>query len=522
MNEQISFLKFFFESGKFSDSTLTGHIVDLFPAIVYVYDADSGRIRYVNKRFHEFFGTTPSHIADALQIVHPEDVSTVEAALKNLHELNENDSYSYLNRLQTGDGHWKTFRTQAVVLNKRSDGKASSVLFIARDVSEELILQQDTDSFHEILDDTEELLQFGSWVLDSNGKTMTWSDGMYKLFGYSKQEVGAPLSLHIYLHHVASDHKNTTLNTFQNCLQNHENFEAEYIVKTRSGIQKIVFTKAKFIAEGKDAGRVIGITRDITALRNFETAQARNIHELNRSNRQLEEFAYVASHDLQEPIRKVSLFCERLRGKLAGSIDAETEQFLNRIQSASANMRELVDNLLEYSRANQGTNGLVRIDLQRIFDQVLGDLDLRISETNSTISTEGKLPVIDGVESEMKQVFANLLSNAIKFRKPLQPAEITITCSEVTPAEKNQHNLSAHQNYFRIDFTDNGIGFDSHDADKIFEVFHRLHSKTAYPGSGIGLSICKKIVENHNGIIFANSYPERGSTFTIILPENHF
>jgi len=123
MNEQVSFLKFFFESGRFSDSTLTGHIVDLFPAIVYVYDADSGRIRYVNKRFHEFFGTTPSHIADALQIVHPEDVPTVEAALKNLHEINENDSYSYLNRLQTGDGQWKTFRTQAFVLKKRSDGK---------------------------------------------------------------------------------------------------------------------------------------------------------------------------------------------------------------------------------------------------------------------------------------------------------------------------------------------------------------------------------------------------------------
>lgn len=522
MNEQVSFLKFFFESGRFSDSTLTGHIVDLFPAIVYEYDADSGRIRYVNKRFHEFFGTTPSHIADALQIVHPEDVPTVEAALKNLHEINENDSYSYLNRLQTGDGQWKTFRTQAFVLKKRSDGKASSVLFIARDVSEELTRQHDTAAFHEILDDTEELLQFGSWVLDTNGKTMTWSDGMYKLLGYSKQEIGAPLSLHIYIHHVANDYKNTILNTFQQCLTTGKNFEAEYNVKTRSGIQKIVFTKAKFITEGKDTGRVIGITRDITALRNFETEQARNIHELNRSNRQLEEFAYVASHDLQEPIRKVAMFCDRLRNKLEGSVDAEATQYLNRIQSASASMRELVDNLLEYSRANHGTHDFVTIHLQNILDQVLSDLELRISETKSNIRSNGKLPAVVGVETEMKQVFANLISNAIKFRKPDQPADVTINCYVLTEGDKHKHNLDRDQNYFRIDFTDKGIGFDSQDAYKIFEVFHRLHSKTAYPGSGIGLSICKKIVEKHNGVIFADSCPEHGSTFSIILPENHF
>jgi light-regulated signal transduction histidine kinase (bacteriophytochrome) len=352
-------------------------------------------------------------------------------------------------------------------------------------------------------------------------KHLTWSDGMYKLFGYSKQ-IGTPLSFHIYLHQVAADHKNIILNKFQDCLKNQDNFEAEYVIKTRSGIQKIVFTKAKFIAEGKDSGRVIGITRDITALRNFETEQARNINELNRSNRQLEEFAYVASHDLQEPIRKVSMFCDRLRGKLAGLADAEAEQYLDRIQSASANMRELVDNLLEYSRANRGTNGFIRIDLQNILDQVLSDLELRISETKSMIRTVGKLPIVDGVETELKQVFSNLLSNAIKFRKHGQPAEITVNCCELAQVEKNKHNLSADQNYFKIDISDKGIGFDSQDSYKIFEVFQRLHSKTAYPGSGIGLSICKKIVENHNGVIFANSYPELGSTFTIILPENHF
>lgn len=520
MNEQVSFLKFFFESGKFSDSTLTGHIVDLFPAIVYVYDADSGRIRYVNKRFHEFFGTTPSHIADALQIVHPEDVYTVETALSNLHELDENDSYSYMNRLQTVDGQWKTFRTQAFVLHKRSDGKASSVLFIAKDVSEEVSLRQDADAFHEILDDTEELLQFGSWTLDLNSRTMSWSDGMAKLLGYSKSDLTPSLTLEQYVKHITSEHRNHIQQTFDSCLAKRENFESEYVVKTKSGIQKIVFTKAKFINEGSDRKRMIGITRDITALRNFETEQARNISELNRSNRELEEFAYVASHDLQEPIRKVSMFCDRLRGKLAGIADKEAEQYLDRIQTASSSMRELVDNLLEYSRANHTSHPFSRIDLQSIFVKVLSDLELKISETKSSIEVSGRLPQIDGVETEMKQVFSNLLGNAIKFRKQGQPAEITVTTSPLNSGEKIKHNLDASQHYYRIEIADKGIGFDAQDAYKIFEIFQRLHSKTAYPGSGIGLSICKKIVENHKGVIFANSSPDHGSTFTIILPEN--
>jgi PAS domain S-box-containing protein len=521
MNEKVSFLKFFFESGKFSDSTLTGHIVDLFPAIVYVYDADSGRIRYVNKRFHEFFGSTPNYFADALQIVHPEDVSTVENALANLHRLNENDSYSYINRLQMGDGVWKSFRTQATVLNRRTDGKASSVLFIAQDITDQIRGEHDNDSFHEILDNTEDLLQFGSWTLDLNTKAMTWSDGLFKLFGFVRADF-ADVSLDHYFNHVTADYRNHVGTLFEHSLRFQENFEAEYAIKTRSGIQKIIFTKAKFISDETQGSRIIGISRDITALRNFEREQERSIRELNRSNRELEEFAYVASHDLQEPIRKVSMFCDRLRAKVAGSVDAEAEQYLDRIQAASASMRELVDNLLEYSRANRGTHTFISIDLTKIFAQVLYDLELKITETQTKIVINGELPVIDGIAAEMKQVFSNLITNAIKFRKQGLPAEISVDISVLTEPEKQRHNLSSASKFFRIEVRDNGIGFDTQDSYKIFEIFQRLHSKAAYPGSGIGLSICKKIIENHNGVIFADSTPEQGSTFTIILPENHF
>lgn len=270
MNEKVSFLKFFFESGKFSDSTLTGHIVDLFPAVVYVYDADNGKIRYVNKRFHEFFGRTPSHISDALQIVHPQDMDSVEAALKSLQDLNENESCSYVARLNTGIIGWKSFLTHAFVLHKNADGKPGSVLFISTDVSEEIRHQNETDNFHLIWDDTEELLQFGSWTFSLEDNVMTWTDGLFKLFGYPKSERSLSPSADLLRSHIANDFRETFDTAFARTLTSGEPFEMEFPVRTRNGIQKLVFTKAKLVTDKSNGKRVIGITRDITALRNFQ------------------------------------------------------------------------------------------------------------------------------------------------------------------------------------------------------------------------------------------------------------
>jgi signal transduction histidine kinase len=155
-------------------------------------------------------------------------------------------------------------------------------------------------------------------------------------------------------------------------------------------------------------------------------------------------------------------------------------------------------------------------------DQAISDLELKIEETRSVIKVFGEMPTLEAVEPEMKQLFNNLISNSIKFRKTGCPAEISITINRASKDEKKHHRLGLQKTYYKIEFSDKGIGFESEYAEKIFQIFQRLHGKAEYPGSGIGLAICKKIVENHNGVIYAHSVLEEGSTFTIVLPEKQF
>lgn len=261
------------------------------------------------------------------------------------------------------------------------------------------------------------------------------------------------------------------------------------------------------------------VAQDITDKLKGKEEQEQSIRNLNRSNRDLEEFAYVASHDLQEPLRKISMFSERLKQKLATSLDPESESFIDRIIASSTNMRVLIDNLLEFSRINRGSGNFTMLSLGAVLDQVISELELKIEETGSSIRVNSALPSICAISSQMKQLFCNLLANAIKFRKGSQPAVVNIACHKLTREEKKSLQLPGQHSFYKIVVEDNGIGFEDEYAEKIFQIFHRLHGKSEYPGSGIGLAICKKIVDNHNGRIFAHSEPEKGATFTIILPE---
>jgi signal transduction histidine kinase len=280
-----------------------------------------------------------------------------------------------------------------------------------------------------------------------------------------------------------------------------------------------VCVKARVIKDQFGMGAMMfGIVRDVTTTRSLDEAKEQSIRELNRSNQELEEFAYIASHDLQEPLRKITMFTERLKSKL-GDLPDEAEVFMKRIESSSANMKILIDNLLELSRAQHGALVCKSVSLQQIADQVLSDLELKIEETKTRVSCHGILPEVEAVATGIKQLFTNIVSNAIKFRKADQPSEIDIRCVSLDTSHKSDFGLPVDRNYYRIEFQDRGIGFEEIYSDKIFQVFQRLHGRSEYPGSGIGLAICKKIVDNHQGFIFAQSAPGEGSTFTIILPE---
>lgn len=249
----------------------------------------------------------------------------------------------------------------------------------------------------------------------------------------------------------------------------------------------------------------------------FQKILENKVRELDRSNKELEEFAYVASHDLQEPLRKITSFSERLKEKLPDNLEPEVQLYLNRMLAATDNMRTLIDNLLEFSRISRTNRPFEKTDLNHILAEVKADLELKIEETQASIHSN-HLPEIDAIPTQMRQLFTNLFTNAIKFRQPDKQPAITITATLLTEKEKEERQLPVEKEMYEITVEDNGIGFEQDYADKIFQIFQRLHGKSEYPGSGIGLSICKKIIDNHQGEIFARGDVAKGAVFTLILP----
>jgi len=306
----------------------------------------------------------------------------------------------------------------------------------------------------------------------------------------------------------------------EEALAGRDSYRLEYEIKDAQGVAKILSTYAKIIRDNENnVQRIIGTTRDITQLKEHEKILEEKIEELNKSNRELEEFAYVASHDMQEPLRKISTFGQRLKSQFSEQLNEDGNIFLTRMLNASENMRNLIDNLLEFSKVSRNKQPYEKIDLSAVVKDVTDDLDMQIDETGTRISVE-TLPVVQAIPSQMRQLFFNLLHNAIKFRKKDTDLVIRVTQKKLSNQEKKTYQLPATHEYYCIKVSDNGIGFEQQYAEKIFQLFQRLEAKSEYPGTGIGLSICRKIVTNHKGQIFAESEPGKGTTFSIILPQD--
>jgi signal transduction histidine kinase len=233
--------------------------------------------------------------------------------------------------------------------------------------------------------------------------------------------------------------------------------------------------------------------------------------ELARSNRELEDFAFVASHDLQEPLRKIIAFGERLVTREGGALSEEGHDFVGRMRGAAARMQDLIDDLLAYSRVTTRARPFGPVPLDEVLEEVVTDLEMRIEGTGARVEV-GPLPTIGADRVQMRQLFQNLLSNALKFHRPEVPPEIRVV-GEVFDAEGNGTGRRC-----RIEIRDNGIGFDEKYLDRLFKPFHRLHGRGSYEGTGIGLAICKKIADRHGWTLTAESSPGAGATFIAVLP----
>ncbi len=295
--------------------------------------------------------------------------------------------------------------------------------------------------------------------------------------------------------------------------------------KTQLALEQQVQERTEALATANEELAAINeemaTTNDELALINEELTQSNQL--LFRSNDNLQQFAYIASHDLQEPLRKIQSFGDLLKNRYATQL-GEGVEHLERMQVAASRMSTLIRDLLAFSRISTQQDTVVPVSLKGMINNVLNDLDLRVQETMATV-TIGLLPTIQGDPLQLGQLFLNLFSNALKFRRvdesgaPVPPviqidAQL-VTFSQLPPTVKPARHTSA---YYRIDVRDNGIGFDDKYVDRIFQVFQRLHGRNEFAGTGIGLAICEKVAANHGGTITARSQPGQGATFSVYLP----
>ena len=263
-------------------------------------------------------------------------------------------------------------------------------------------------------------------------------------------------------------------------------------------------------AELRDANE--HLTREIADRRRAEELLAAKATELERSNRELEQFAYVASHDLQEPLRKIVSFGEQLEAHYGRELDEEAGDYLRRMSTAALRMQALIVALLNYARVTTAAHPFVQVDLGRAIAEVLGDLEVRIEQTGARVEV-GELATVDADPTQMRQLFQNLIGNALKFHSPARSPVVQVRGEEL-PGEPNGEGVG----YYRVAVQDNGIGIETKYLQEIFGVFRRLHGRDEYEGTGIGLAVCRKIAERHGGDITAHSVPGEGSTFAVVLP----
>ena len=490
------------------------------PGIIAMLRAKDSKILFVNKQFEHYLGYSNADIES-------KDVYFTDLLEDYLHERLAFQLNAVIDSIPS--------RSRYVIYPlKSSAGELSMFYLYASPVNNNmgvdmyyLVLHPDLSKWDMPFTsfNTRELFleQFNSedfgtfeWLIDVD--KVFWSVGVYRIYEIDDED--HEINLFFTKGFTHPDDRERVKKEMDIALETGSDLDTEFKIITAKNKVKIIHSLARVIknSEGRKL-KLIGSIRDVTEQRHIEEDLKYKVEELNHTNRELEEFAYIASHDLQEPLRKITTYSDRLSEKYKEVLTGDGLMYLSRMIVSAENMRTLINDLLEFSRISKTEQPYQQVDMNVILKMVKTDLELVIEETGTVINSD-LLPVINAIPSQMKQLLANIISNAIKFHKPGVSPVITITTNILPEKEKVQFELLKNNTYYECSISDNGIGFEEEYNTRIFQVFQRLHGKSEYPGSGIGLAICKKIIEYHHGIIYATGAPGAGAQFTFILPQD--
>ncbi|TMM29860.1 histidine kinase [Polaribacter aestuariivivens] len=370
--------------------------------------------------------------------------------------------------------------------------------------------------FKESTNQSEIVNKHSTWTYFTEENRYEFSDNLYRLLGEQPQSFEPNLeNFYQFVHPEDVNHVTEQVTKMMET----ENLPFLYYrIVQKNGTIRHFKAYAKVLVSSEDnTRRVLGTTADVTEeVQSFKLLEERNL-ELERNNKELSSFNYVASHDLQEPLRKIQTFISRLEDKEAASLSEKGILYLDRIKKAATRMRLLIDDLLQFSRTNKSEEAFAVTNMNIMLENAKQELAEMISEKDAKITADA-IPMITVIPFQIQQLFTNLIGNSIKYSKKNTPPIITISYSKVKADDVLKLKKPKYNYYHKIVFTDNGIGFEQEYAENIFVLFNRLHNKNEYSGTGIGLSICKKIVENHQGYIFAEGKINEGAIFEVFLP----
>jgi PAS domain S-box-containing protein len=514
------------------NQTFIRKITDATPSIIASYNVNTGKYVFISEGLEKLLGYDTKDVMEQgvqffANIVHSDDVEQMmeknAGALQeaNAHPEKNDMVIEFIYRMRHKNGSYRWFHTYGTIFDRNGEGKVEHVLNISLDVTEQKEATQKIAEQEHFIQQIADASPTILYLYDVDEQSIVYINReIFFVLGHLPDEImDAGNAITEWLYHPEDFH------LLPGRKQSNKNFQQvdsmmqyECRMKKKDGewcwflVREIVFKTD----EAGNTKQILGAALDISHRKEMEKTILQNAMLLEQSNASLEEFAYVASHDLKEPLRKISTFGDRLTATQAGSLSPEGKIYLKKIVDASQRMQTMISDLLSISMIS-GNHSFENYSLQKILDETVQTLEFKIEQQNAVIQSD-PLPEARIIPSQIRQLFQNLLSNSLKFTKEGVQPIITIKYSIATEKELMRYQLTQAERYHQIEISDNGIGFENEFAGKIFAIFQRLHGRSEYEGSGIGLAICKKIVEHHGGTIYASGALDVGATFTIILP----
>ena len=477
-----------------------------------------------SKKYLEIFGYkeyVPISHADLIKHLHPDDLGI---RLKAFEDAKQTGSLQYEARLIWSDNsiHWMEGKGK-MFFDK--DNQPSRVMGIIRDITAEknhrVELEESEQKFRLLANSMAQQV----WTADTQGNLNYFNQSVFDFSGLTLEQIIKDGWLQI----VHPEDREENIQQWIKAISTGKDFLFEHRFRRYDGEYRWQLSRA--IPQKDEHGNIqmwVGTSTDIQNQKIFANELERQVQErtkelaqnnieLEKTNKELEAFAYISSHDLQEPLRKIQTFATRLLDKEYNNLSENGKDHFRRMQNAAERMQTLINDLLAYSRTNTFERKYEKINLNKMIEEVKEDMQEELLQKNATLEA-AQLCEINIIPFQFRQLLHNLISNSLKFSNPNRPPHLKIKNKIGKGIEFKNDKLLDSTTYCHISISDNGIGFEQHFSEKIFELFQRLHGKNEYNGTGIGLAIVKKIVENHNGIITAKGQLNKGATFDIYLP----